>query len=697
MKLALITACMVMVLGGCMTDNTVYETPQKVEPFTEKDFDKLYSDKALGMTVEEGKMTFRVFAPRATQVKILFFKKYNDETHYETFYMIRDDQGVWEYISKSNRWGEYYGYQVSGPEGSGEMFNDSLVIADPYSIAVSTKNHFTHEAKSIILKDDFTWGHDTWVAPEDPRDLVIYEAHLRDLTAHPSSRASKPGTYLGAIEKGITGGLEYITSLRVNAVEFLPLMEFANIEIPYKDSVERKYNTWNPYERNHWGYMTSYFFAPESYYASNPSLKEGGYSGHDGRQVREMKEMVKAFHKEGIAVIMDVVYNHVSEYDYNPLKYIDKKYYFRLDKKGDFLSISGCGNDFATERPMSRRLIVDSVLFWMQKYHIDGFRFDLAAMIDEETCKMILEEARKVNPNVIIIAEPWGGAYKPARFSELGWAAWNDQFRNGIKGQNPENRPGFIFGRWDDGVTRDNAFRFFTGTLIHDGGLFQTPKHSVNYLESHDDNTLGDFIRLFMNWTPQNQRMETYHLGQGDMLEINKLAAFCLATSQGIMMMHSGQEFARSKVIAPSGVEDPHVGHIDHNSYEKDNETNYINYSIAQKNKELVTYYADLIELRKMIPELRKTSRKYLRRHYSIDTQFGIGYEINDPSSDRHYLVLVNGDPVKYAMYKLPEGKWNIRANESDVGLEKPLQKGIVDQIVLNPRGAALLEQTKNL
>jgi pullulanase/glycogen debranching enzyme len=332
----------------------------------------------------------------------------------------------------------------------------------------------------------------------------------------------------------------------------------------------------------------------------------------------------------------------------------------------------------------------------MKKYHIDGFRFDLAAMIDEETCSMILEEARKVNPHVVIIAEPWGGGYKPDRFSELGWASWNDQFRNGIKGQNPDNRPGFIFGRWDDGVTRDNAFRFLTGTLINDGGLFQTSVHSVNYLASHDDHTLGDFIRLFLNWTPQNKSVEEYHLVQGDMLALNRLAAFTLATSQGIMMIHSGQEYARSKVIAPSGVEDAHVGHIDHNSYEKDNETNYINYHTASRNKELVSYYSDLMKLRTRIPELRRTDRKHLKRKYSENVQLGIGYDIHDPVSEKRYLVLLNGDPAKHAMYKLPEGTWDVRANEKKVGLDDPVHKGIVGQIVLDPRGAALLEQMKD-
>jgi pullulanase/glycogen debranching enzyme len=190
--------------------------------------------------------------------------------------------------------------------------------------------------------------------------------------------------------------------------------------------------------------------------------------------------------------------------------------------------------------------------------------------------------------------------------------------------------------------------------------------------------------------------VEEYHLVKGDMLGINKLAAFALATSQGVMMIHSGQEFARSKVIAPAGIQDPHTGHIDHNSYEKDNETNYLNYNIIAKNKPLFSYYANLIELRKQYPELRKTERKHLKRRYSDNVQMGIGYEIHNPKSNKLFIVLMNGDPVKHAIYKLPEGPWDLMADEAEAGrLNEPLKKGILGQIVLNPRGAALLVKNK--
>src|SRR5262249_25124199 len=156
----------------------------------------------------------------------------------------------------------------------------------------------------------------------------------------PSSGVRAPGTYLGMVEPGRRGGLSYLKALGVNAVEFLPLQDYGNIELPYRDhtvmAAGYPLNTWNPYARNHWGYMTSFFFAPETYYASDGTMEPGKYNGADGRAVREMKDMIKALHREGIAVIMDVVYNHVSNYDFNPFKYIDKKYYFRLNADGTF-------------------------------------------------------------------------------------------------------------------------------------------------------------------------------------------------------------------------------------------------------------------------------------------------------------------------------------------------------------------------
>ncbi len=661
-----------LALTNCSPNQTMKRLPS---------LDSLYSDKPLGCLVEKGKTTFRVFAPRATEVKLVIFNKAEDETGKEIV-MKRDADGVWEHTEQGELYGKFYGYKANGAAGKGEMWNPNIVVADPYSKAVATKNTYRHEAKTLILDTRYDWEGDTWVIPKNHNELIIYEAHVRDLTAHSSSEVEKKGTYLGLVETGKTGGLDYLKSLGINAIELLPIHKFGTIEIPYLDSSVLRYgypiNTWNPYARNHWGYMTSYFFAPETYYATDGTLDPTRMNGTDGRAVREFKDMVKALHKENIAVILDVVYNHVSQYDHNCFKYLDKFYYFRTDSAGNFLSLSGCGNDFKTERPMVRRLIVESIKYWMTEYHIDGFRFDLAAMIDFETAKAIYKEAKAINPNVILIAEAWGGGeYEPDLFSDIGWASWNDQIRNGVKGQNPENGLGFIFGKFQGRHNVRSLRSFVTGTLREDGGLFRQKEHSINYLESHDDHTLGDFIRLGLRECSPDEvilNVDKHAQLSPKQLALNKLAALFLFTAQGPVMIHEGQEFARSKVIAQTDVPDKHIGRIDHNSYEKDNETNYINYAHAKLNAELVDYYKGLIALRKANPifsSAPKSAVKFIDAKDTLVVAFKLDKQVYNASAEKQsehdFLVVMNGHSRKSVDFLLPEGEWQIIANDKKV------------------------------
>jgi pullulanase/glycogen debranching enzyme len=639
--------------------------------------DQFYSEKPLGCRQEGGQLAFRVFAPRALQVKLVLFESYDAATGRE-FAMQRGEDGVWEFIAAENWTGKFYGYRIAGPSGEGEIFDDGKIIADPYSRAAASMNHYRHPGKTVILpEDNFNWEGDTFLKiPME--DLIIYEMHIRDLTAHPSSGVAPElrGTYRGLIQSGAPGGIDYIKALGINAVELLPVHDFGNLEIPYEEAIAMGQSGPNIYARNHWGYMTSYFFAPESYYATNATMAPGKWNGVDGRQVRELKEVVKAFHQAGIAVLLDVVYNHVSQYDQNPFKLIDKKYYFRLDDDQNFLSKSGCGNDFKTDRAMARRLILDSVEFWMREYHIDGFRFDLAAMIDWETCDAILQRARAINPNAIIIAEAWGGGgYTPAEHSQHGWAAWNDQIRNGVKGWQPTGKgdQGFIFGKWKSGTTMASLRSYVTGTLKKDGGLFQHKSHSINYLESHDDHTLGDFIRIASGEVGAEQVITDIDANatlSPRQLRMNKLAAIFLFTSQGATMIHEGQEFARSKVIAKTNVPDPHVGQIDHNSYNKDNETNWINFQHAEINRELVDYYRGLVALRR--------AHRAFRWSDDADIKFltgkgglALGYAIHRASSgdSDDFAVLMNGHTKDAAVFKVPAGEWEIVVNEQKAGV----------------------------
>ncbi len=663
-----------------------------VNPPQQKKFDQLYSDKKLGSFVKEGRTFFRVFSPSAEDVKLIMFEN-PEQVFGKPHEMEKDENGVWEVSLEGELYGSFYGYRIKHSDIPGI---ENIICLDPYAKAVTTFNTYFNPRRAIVIKeDDYDWGGDEWIQM-DWRDLIIYEMHIRDMTEHHSSGAKERGTYKGLIEKGKAGGIDYLKTLGVNAVELLPAQEFANIEIPFKDSLNGRFNSWNPYERNHWGYMTAAYFAPEAYYSENVrNIEWNKWSGKDANAVNDFKDMVKAFHKEGIAVIMDVVYNHISEYELGNLKEIDKQYYFRLDEYGDYIAQSNCGNDFKTERPMSRKLIVESILYWMKEYHVDGFRFDLGKLIDWETIEEVIHEAQKINPQVIFVCEPWGGGYDPSGFSIRGWGAWNDQIRNGIKGENPFNGNGWIFGKWYGNNDPDRIKSYVNGTLTKNKhGLFKLPEHSVNYLESHDGYTLGDFIRLGLGDVKKDQIIEDVdeHVKlTGQQLKLNKLAALFLFTSRGITMISEGQEFARSKIIPDDvGVSDKYKGMIDHNSYDKDNETNYINYYHAKINEDLLNYYKGLIELRKKYEAFRRADYEQVHFFDVKDNPFAMGYML-DYKGDK-FIVLFNASTEIAEEFFLPEGEWEIFVDARSAGVE-PLtvisSKAVLDQstgIVLKKR-----------
>ncbi len=653
--------------------------------------DSLYSSKQLGSFISGGKTIFRLFAPNATKVILETFDK-PDQNNGKTFEMERDPDGVWETTLDGEKEGLFYGYKVLH---SNENPNKNLPLCvDPYAKAVTTYTTYLNPRKSIVYNKKYDWGNDEWIQ-RDWRDLIIYEMHVRDMTAHPSSGAKFPGTYKGLIEKNIKGGINYIESLGVNTIELLPSMEYGYIEIPYKDSLNGFYNTWNPYERNHWGYMTSNFFAPAAYYGENwKKLKWNTWMGADAKQVELFKNMVKEFHKKGIAVMMDVVFNHLSEYELGNLKQIDKEYYFRLDNNGKFIAKSYCGNDLKTERPMVRRLIIDSILYWMKEYHIDGFRFDLGKLIDWITIEDVIYEAKKINPNVVFVCEPWGGGYDPKGFSLRGWGAWNDQIRNGIKGENPINGLGWIFGHWYGNNNISRIKSYVNGTLINDTlGIFQRPEHSVNYLESHDGYTLGDFIRIGTKEVDPNKiikDVDNVVKISPLQLKLNKLAALFLFTSRGITMISEGQEFARSKIIPfNEKVDDPDKGKIDHNSYNKDNETNYINYKHQEINKDLFEYYRGLIKLRTKYEAFRRAKYEDVEFYELPQNKFALAYKLN--YRDQTFFVVFNASHSKNAAFNLPGGEWDIIVSGSKAGV-KPQGK-INGKIILAPISGAVLLQ----
>jgi pullulanase/glycogen debranching enzyme len=627
-----------------------------------------------GAFLRPGGIEFKIYAPNSDKVKLVIFEKVDDESGHE-YPMERLENGDWTYFLKNAPLGTMYGYRLTGP------WNDeNVIVADPYSKATVTQNNWRHIAKSLVIDASFDWEGDTWTNIH-PRDLIIYESHVRDMTVHKSSNATAKGSYLGFIEKDQNGGIEHLKSLGVNAVQFLPLWDFANFEIPYKQDADGMYNDWNPYERNHWGYMPTFFMAPESYYATDGTDEPNAWNGKDGRAISEMKSMVKSLHKEGMAVILDVVVNHISNYDWHPLKYIDKTVYFKLDKQGDFLS-QCCGNLLASDHQPVRDYIIESLKYWMTDYHIDGFRFDQAHLLSAETATFIIDELKKINPNVIIYGEAWND--REAEFSKMGWGSFNAKFRDVLRGDlHKYSDKGFLFGNFRDGESLKDLQSLILGTP----NIYQSSAHAVNFLEVHDDYCFNDYLRLSSGRKSKDDIIQDpmRHIKlDDDLLRKNKLGALILLTSQGIPIIHQGQDWAHSQIVAETDAHDPNVGKMDRNPYNKDNETNWVNWLEKEQNKELADYYSGLIDLRRIHSEFRHATKKDFKFQGLAD--HALGYVIRD-----RIAVYINSENSTAVETDLPEGKWQLIVNNEEVNLNGILT--VSGKITIPPTSGLILKR----
>ncbi|MBU1099346.1 MAG: pullulanase [Bacteroidetes bacterium] len=646
---------------------------------TKKGLDELFSEKPLGSFVTNQRTIFRLFAPNAARVFVYIFHVPGEPVH-DQFEMSMDEDGVWEACLMEDLSGKFYGYKILD---EAHMWDgkDLPIAVDPYAKALTTFVDYLNPRLSIIYNDKYDWEGDNWIAI-NLRDLIIYEAHVKDMTSHESSKTKHAGTYKGLVESNTKGGINHIKELGANAVELLPTHEFSYYETPFQKEYGGKHNTWNPYEENHWGYMTAGYFAPAAKYAQpEGELADHTWVGKSAEQVTQFKDMVKGFHKEGIAVIMDVVFNHISEYELANLQVIDREYYLRKNEEGHLTNESWCGNDLASERPMMRRLIKDCIKYWMTEYHVDGFRFDLGKILDYQTLEEVLSEAKEINPNVIFIAEPWGGGYDPTGFSYRGWSTWNDQFRNGIKGENPYNGLGWLFCKNFGGKNKESIKNNIIGSLMGGrDGLYHSPEFSVNYLASHDGYTLGDFIRIACqsgyNEVTKGNVKQFVKLSE-EQMQINKLAAILLLSSQGIVMIHEGQEFARTKVVRNDKyVDDPHTGKMDHNSYDKDNETNYLNYEHLEVNRELFEYYKGLIKLRKNHP-LLKNAKPHQIKFHSTNNEFALAYSIKN--NQEEFVFIVNTSE-KNLEFTTPNNNYSLIV---DANVSGTVPISTIDKIVI--------------
>lgn len=469
------------------------ETERHPLPPTE-DFFGLASAAELGARIADGATTFRLFAPRASGVAVLYWRQ-PDRSDETSLALTRGEDGVWEGKVPEVLDGAFYIFRVEGTNlDHSTHFDSGHDILDPYARAVVNRS-----GPGIVIADERFANGPGQLGGRKVTDLVVMEIHPRDVLAHAPCEL-EPEERLGF--RGLTRWMEdsggYLRSLGVNAIELQPVQEFDN-ESP---------------EEYHWGYMPVNWFAPESSYGSDPMA---------ARQIEEFREWVDLCHRQGISVILDVVYNHLGEP--NHLIFVDKLYYFETDHHHFLLNFSGCGNDFRASTPMGKRLIIESLRHWITAYGVDGFRFDLAELLGLETLREIEQAIRSEFPDTILIAEPWsfrGSVAEPLRSTSF--TSWNDRYR--------EFLPDFVWGEGDGETLR----HLMEGSLET---AESEPRHSLNYSESHDDYCWLDRIT-------ENPDHNGFDPTSRDQRRTHLMLAILLA-SQGVPMLAGGMDFLRSK------------------------------------------------------------------------------------------------------------------------------------------------------
>ncbi|MBO8160741.1 MAG: type I pullulanase [Thermosipho sp. (in: Bacteria)] len=605
--------------------------------------DEYYYDGELGYIYTPDYTIFRTWSPVSKSASVLLYKNGEDETPYKVVDMKYVGNGVWETKIEGNLDGIFYKYRF-------ESYGKIRETVDYYSKAV-----YKNSAKSAVVDlsktDPKNWNKDVRPFMETLEDAIIYEIHIADMTGLDNSGVKNKATYLGLVEEntkgpgGVTTGLSHLVELGITHVHILPMFDYHTGDEADKN-FEKSYN---------WGYDPVLFMVPEGRYSTNP------YDPYT--RIKEVKLMVQKLHEKGIRVILDMVFPHTFGIgELSPFDQTVPYYFYRLDKTGAYLNETGVGNVIASERPMMRKFIIDTLVYWINEYHIDGFRFDQMGLIDKKTMTELEKVVHEIDPTIILYGEPWGGWGAPIRFGKndvagTHIAAFNDEFRDALRGSvfNPTVK-GFLLGA----IGKETKIkRGIVGSIYYDSRIksfAEDPEETINYVACHDNHTLWDKNYLAAK---EDKRYEW----TDEMLRnAQKLAGAIILTSQGIPFIHAGQDFARTKKF-------------NENSYNAPISINGMDYQRKYEYLDVFEYYKGLIKLRKEHPAFRLTTADEIKKHLKIFTSktrrvvsFMItGNARNDSWKD--ILVIYNGN-VKSVEYELPEGEWNIVVNGNVAGTE---------------------------
>lgn len=643
------------------------------------------TDMKIGVTYGKNQSVFSLWAPTAREIFIVLYEdagNYNefgivtDHEGGQEIRMIREDEGIWTSIITGDLAGKYYLYKIVRDHGQYQF------AVDPYATAVSANG-----CRGAIVDPEICrpkdWDLDKSPPLIQPTDTVLYELHVRDFSMSPDSGMKYNGKYKAFTETGLKDeygnslGIDHLTELGITHVHLLPIFDFKTVNElegtgPYYTGKE--YN---------WGYDPQNYNVPEGSYSTDPTKPE--------IRIRECKEMIQALHKKGIRVIVDVVYNHTYMVDNGPFETIVPGYFYRQNGFGGLSNGSGVGNELATEKPMVRKFIKDSLHYWAKEYHIDGFRFDLMALMDTITMYEIVEELRsEVNPTLLIYGEPWTGGDSPLADKTVkgtqrgkGFAMFNDHFRQAIKGDNDGSGKGFATGEsWYEEAVAEGMMG-----SIHD--FAHAASETINYVTVHDNLNLWDKVLTCMGmghearflhmkngapadgediWGKVTECQPYFAVSHDDILSSEPVRRSLLANSivllsQGIPLIHAGDELLRSKFG-------------DHNSYRSGDAVNAIRWINKERFFPVFQYYKGLLELRRNHSAFRMYDREQIENHMEI-IQRGdhmVAYRLNNYANGDSWsdiVVIANGgrNETIVELPATPYG-WNVVVNEKRAGVE---------------------------
>ncbi|MDV4152565.1 type I pullulanase [Clostridium sp. AL.422] len=567
--------------------------------------DKFYYEKDdMGVSFSKNTIKLRVWAPTAVKIDLCIYDKWYEREEKSKYGMEYDfKSGTFNIeINREKNEGKFYLYKLYFREldRSGKEYIKVNYAVDPYAFSVGIngdKGCLIDLNKSITMPDG-------WLLDKRPEllrkeDSIIYEVHLRDFTISEDSGINKNlrGKYLALTKEGrvytdkksnvsIKTGIDHLKELGITHLQILPIFDFGSVD-------ERKANKKG---NRSWGYDPKNYNVPDGCYSSDP------YSPIT--RIIELRSMIKALHKNNIRVVMDVVYNHMQ--DTRNLDNIVPWYYFRSNYRGRYTNGSGCGNEIATERPMVRKYIIDSIKHWLNDYHIDGFRFDLMGLIDIDTMKEVVKVTTEIDDNILVYGEPWkggdstliNGICKGMQRGE-GFSVFNDTFRDYIRGNNsPSN--GFVNGNQHDGPTAWSIIEGLKGSI---NTLATKPIESINYVDVHDNYTLWDQIEKSLNKSikPNEYRIiEDEDILDNHLVRRNILALAIILLSQGIPLIHGGAEILRTK-------------NGDNNSYKSPDYINEINWIDKVKYYKVFNFIKTLVKIRKRFNVFRCEDKDQLK------------------------------------------------------------------------------------